>query len=78
MVPKPKKRKELSFEDYKKFVRKTHTPVVTSTPMDRGIARYEASNTGGKPIYSTPKKMSQTLGSQKKTKSGYVGSTRYK
>lgn len=78
MPPKPK-RKSLSFEDYKKFVRKTHTPVVKTTPMDRGIARYEASNTGGQPIYSKPKPMAQTFGSQKRTKGGGLkGTTRYK
>lgn len=78
MPPKPK-RKQLSFEAHKKFLQKTHKPIEVVSPFqDRGISRYTNYEVGGNAILSKPKKMAQTLGSQKKTKSGYVGSTRYK
>lgn len=78
MPPKPK-RKALDLQDAAKFYKKTHKPLERVSPFqDRGISRYTDYMQGGQPIYSKPAKRSQTFGSQKKSKSGFLGTTKYK
>lgn len=78
-MPREPKRKALSLQDAAKHYKKTHKPLERVSPFqDRGISRYTDYMAGGEPIYKTPAKRAQTFGSQKKSKTGFIGTTRYK